>query len=220
MNSNKNRRLSANLNMRWTIGRHTRISLTGDIQNARSTIISEGRRASFDADPQLPDGRPFCRECLWPDPRFHKGQRYLSKQHRKVNDNKNYSLNATLTRKLNKHGTAIVISGGLNNGDRTGRSFSESDTRYFKLRGHSGLDSVLYRHQYNITPSESRSRTVGLRFTQPLSAEMRFELSYRFKRTREDYTRNTYDLSPSLTLRPLYHRRHFLRDMNRPMSTV
>ncbi len=195
MNSNKNRRLSANLNMRWTIGRHTRISLTGDIQNARSTIISEGRRASFDADPQLPTVDPFAGNAYGQIPDSIKVND-ISQSSTGVNDNKNYSLNATLTRKLNKHGTAIVISGGLNNGDRTGRSFSESDTRYFKLRGHSGLDSVLYRHQYNITPSESRSRTVGLRFTQPLSAEMRFELSYRFKRTREDYTRNTYDLSP------------------------
>lgn len=194
-NRNKNRRLSANLNMRWTIGSHTRISLTGDMQNARSTVTGENRRASFDADPNLPTVDPFAENVYGQVPDSIKVND-ISQSSTSVNDNKNYSLNATVTRKLNKRGTAIVISGGLKNGDRTGRSFSESDTRYFRLRDHAGLDSVLYRHQYNITPSESRTRTIGLRFTQPLSEKMRFELSYRFKKTREDYTRNTYDLSP------------------------
>lgn len=194
-NVNKNRRLTANLNMRWTIGNHTRISLTGDMQNSRSTSITENRSASFDADPGLPTVNPFADKIYGHVPDSIKVND-ITRSSTGVNDNKNYSLNATVTRKLNKRGTAIVVSGGLNSGDRTGRAFSESDTRYFRLRDHAGLDSVLYRHQYNTTPSESRTHTVGLRFVQPLAKGLRFEVSYRFKRTHEDYTRDTYDLSP------------------------
>jgi hypothetical protein len=77
------------------------------------------------------------------------------------NDNRSFSFNADVTRMLNDKGTSISLMGSYSDDKSTNESHSLSETTYYQLESSLGGDSVLYRNQYQHSPSTNRSYSVG-----------------------------------------------------------
>lgn len=194
-NQNRSRNLRSNLSLNWTVDDKTMINLSGTLVNNGSKSFSDSRSMTFDADPGLNVKNPFAGDALEgidPSTRINGNKAVgLSKDR-----GKNYSVEASVTRRFNDNGTALSLNLEMTDDNRKGRSFNVSTTNYYRLKDHAGLDSILYRDQYNLTPTVNRSRGVGLRFVQPLMKHLKLELAYRYRQTREKYSRSTFDLSP------------------------
>lgn len=191
------RRLSLRSNMAatWRVGDKTLLHLDGSFSKGRGRNGSESRNASFDSNPGLNVISPFEGEAY---DNIDSASRLnsVSSMSESRSDNMNYGFNLSVTQKLNEQGTALSLSAGMTDGDNESRTLSGSETHYYRLSGASGRDSVLYRNQYAVTPSVSRSRSVELRLVQPLWKDWKMELSARYRRDHERYRRSTYDLTP------------------------
>lgn len=191
---NKNKNFRSNLSMNWTADKMTMITLAGTLSTGRSESGSDSRSAAFDENPGLNVKNPFegdAYQNISPSSRIN-GSRSTSLSKSRSRD---YSLNASLTRRLNEKGSALSLNVQMSDGKRTGESFNENMTDYYRLTDYLGRDSVLYRDQYNLSPTVNRSQSIGLRFVQPFAKGWNLELSYRYKLSRERYSRSTYDLS-------------------------
>ncbi|WP_300506187.1 outer membrane beta-barrel protein [uncultured Duncaniella sp.] len=194
-NRNSNRHLRSHLTLNWNVDDNTMLTLSGMLGNTASKSQNDSRSMTFDADPGLNVKEPFADDALEridPSTRINENEAVsLSKDRAK-----NYSVEASVTRRLNDTGTALSLNLEMTDNTRKGRAFNVSTTNYYRLKDDAGLDSILHRDQYNLTPTVNRSRGVGLRFVQPLMKHLKLELAYRYRQTREKYSRNTFDLSP------------------------
>lgn len=195
--SNRSRQFNwqSNMHFGWHIGKKTFISLKGDFVKGRNRNTVDSRNASFDSNPGLNVISPFDGEAydsVEPTSRLNSVRNVSERR----SDRKNYGFDVSVTHKFNTHGTALSLAVAMNNGDTESKALSESETRYYRLTAATGRDSVLYRNQYALTPSVSRTRSVGLRFVQPLWKEWKIELGASYRRSRESYRRSTYDLTP------------------------
>lgn len=122
---------------------------------------------------------------------------------RSTSANRQYFLNADLTRRLNEKGSSLGLTMQYSEGRGKNEAFSVSSTTYYQLQDEWGNDSVLYRNQYYDSPNRNRKFSLGLILTQPLHKSLRAQLSYKFRRENQNNDRNTYDLSRFSTVRTM-----------------
>lgn len=94
---------------------------------------------------------------------------------------------------FNDKGTSISLTGSYSDSKSTNESHSLSETTYYQLESSLGGDSVLYRNQYQHSPSTNRAYSVGINLTQPLAENLRLQLGYRYAATRQMSDRSTYE---------------------------
>ena len=104
-------------------------------------------------------------------------------------------MNADVTRLLNEKGTSVSLTLRYNGGNGNNDNFTFSSTTYYQLQTTTGTDSLLYRNQYNTSPSRDRNQSSGLLLTHPLAKKLRLQLSYNLNYTKQNSDRNSYDLS-------------------------
>lgn len=192
---NRSRNVSSDVRLLWHPDDKTMFSMSGALGMGRSRGSSTSRSETFDSDPCLNVRNPFAGhayEMIDPATRVNGNSNDgLSNSH-----NLRYDLDVAMTRKFNKRGTALSLSMKVNDNDSHDNSFNRSTTEYFRLIGSDGRDSILYRDQYNASPSVNRDYGTRLSFLQPVGKSFKFELSYEYTLNRSDYSRETYDLSP------------------------
>lgn len=189
-----NRMASTMLSMKWNIDKMTLLNLSGSFSAMKGTNGSDSRQATYNEDPELDITAPFNGEensQTENDIRVN-GIRMNS---RSTNANRQYFLNAGLTRRLNEKGSSLGLTMQYSEGRGKNEAFSVSSTTYYQLQDEWGNDSVPYRNQYYDSPNRNRKFSLGLVLTQPLHKSLRAQLSYKFKRENQNNDRNTYDLS-------------------------
>lgn len=191
---NTNRMASTMLSMKWNIDKMTLLNLSGSFSAMKGTNGSDSRQATYNENPELDITAPFNGEengqtenDIWVN-----GIRMNS---RSTSANRQYFLNADLTRRLNEKGSSLGLTMQYSEGRGKNEAFSVSSTTYYQLQDEWGNDSVLYRNQYYDSPNRNRKFSLGLILTQPLHKSLRAQLSYKFRRENQNNDRNTYDLS-------------------------
>lgn len=191
---NTNRMASTMLNMKWNIDKMTLLNLSGSFSAMKGTNGSDSRQATYNENPELDITAPFNGE--------ENGQTEndirvngIRMNSRSTSANRQYFLNADLTRRLNEKGSSLGLTMQYSEGRGKNEAFSVSSTTYYQLQDKWGNDSVLYRNQYYDSPNRNRKFSLGLVLTQPLHKSLRAQLSYKFKRENQNNDRNTYDLS-------------------------
>ena len=191
---NTNRMANTMLSMKWNIDKMTLLNLSGSFSTMKGTNGSDSRQATYNEDPELDITAPFNGEensQTENDIRVN-GIRMNS---RSTSANRQYFLNADLTRRLNEKGSSLGLTMQYSEGRGKNEAFSVTSTTYYQLQDEWGNDSVLYRNQYYDSPNRNRKFSLGLVLTQPLHKSLRAQLSYKFKRENQNNDRNTYDLS-------------------------
>ena len=191
---NTNRMASTMLSMKWNIDKMTLLNLSGSFSAMKGTNGSDSRQATYNEDPELDITAPFNGE--------ENGQTEndirvngIRMNSRSTSANRQYFLNADLTRRLNEKGSSLGLTMQYSEGRGKNEAFSMSSTTYYQLQDEWGNDSVLYRNQYYDSPNRNRKFSLGLILTQPLHKSLRAQLSYKFRRENQTNDRNTYDLS-------------------------
>lgn len=191
---NTNRMASTMLSMKWNIDKMTLLNLSGCFSAMKGTNGSDSRQATYNENPELDITAPFNGE--------ENGQTEndirvngIRMNSRSTSANRQYFLNADLTRRLNEKGSSLGLTMQYSEGRGKNEAFSVSSTTYYQLQDEWGNDSVLYRNQYYDSPNRNRKFSLGLVLTQPLHKSLRAQLSYKFKRENQNNDRNTYDLS-------------------------
>ena len=186
---NTNRMASTMLSMKWNIDKMTLLNLSGSFSAMKGTNGSDSRQATYNEDPELDITAPFNGK--------ENGQTEndIRVNSRSTSANRQYFLNADLTRRLNEKGSSLGLTMQYSEGRGKNEAFSVSSTTYYQLQDEWGNDSVLYRNQYYDSPNRNRKFSLGLVLTQPLHKSLRAQLSYKFKRENQNNDRNTYDLS-------------------------
>lgn len=191
---NTNRMASIMLSMKWNIDKMTLLNLSGSFSAMKGTNGSDSRQATYNENPELDITAPFNGE--------ENGQTEndirvngIRMNSRSTSANRQYFLNADLTRRLNEKGSSLGLTMQYSEGRGKNEAFSVSSTTYYQLQDEWGNDSVLYRNQYYDSPNRNRKFSLGLILTQPLHKSLRAQLSYKFKRENQNNDRNTYDLS-------------------------
>lgn len=191
---NTNRMASTMLSMKWNIDKMTLLNLSGSFSAMKGTNGSDSRQATYNENPELDITAPFNGE--------ENGQTEndirvngIRMNSRSTSANRQYFLNADLTRRLNEKGSSLGLTMQYSEGRGKNEAFSVSSTTYYQLQDEWGNDSVLYRNQYYDSPNRNRKFSLGLILTQPLHKRLRAQLSYKFRRENQNNDRNTYDLS-------------------------
>ena len=191
---NTNRMASTMLSMKWNIDKMTLLNLSGSFSAMKGTNGSDSRQATYNENPELDITAPFNGE--------ENGQTAndirvngIRMNSRSTSANRQYFLNADLTRRLNEKGSSLGLTMQYSEGRGKNEAFSVSSTTYYQLQDEWGNDSVLYRNQYYDSPNRNRKFSLGLILTQPLHKSLRAQLSYKFRRENQNNDRNTYDLS-------------------------
>ena len=191
---NTNRMASTMLSMKWNIDKMTLLNLSGSFSAMKGTNGSDSRQATYNENPELDITAPFNGE--------ENGQTEndirvngIRMNSRSTRANRQYFLNADLTRRLNEKGSSLGLTMQYSEGRGKNEAFSVSSTTYYQLQDEWGNDSVLYRNQYYDSPNRNRKFSLGLILTQPLHKSLRAQLSYKFRRENQNNDRNTYDLS-------------------------
>lgn len=191
---NTNRMASTMLSMKWNIDKMTLLNLSGSFSAMKGTNGSDSRQATYNENPELDITAPFNGE--------ENGQTEndirvngIRMNSRSTSANRQYFLNADLTRRLNEKGSSLGLTMQNSEGRGKNEAFSVSSTTYYQLQDEWGNDSVLYRNQYYDSPNRNRKFSLGLILTQPLHKSLRAQLSYKFRRENQNNDRNTYDLS-------------------------
>lgn len=191
---NTNRMASTMLSMKWNIDKMTLLNLSGSFSAMKGTNGSDSRQATYNENPELDITAPFNGE--------ENGQTEndirvngIRMNSRSTSANRQYFLNADLTRRLNEKGSSLGLTMQYSEGRGKNEAFSVSSTIYYQLQDEWGNDSVLYRNQYYDSPNRNRKFSLGLILTQPLHKSLRAQLSYKFRRENQNNDRNTYDLS-------------------------
>lgn len=191
---NTNRMASTMLSMKWNIDKMTLLNLSGSFSAMKGTNGSDSRQATYNENPELDITAPFNGE--------ENGQTEndirvngIRMNSRSTSANRQYFLNADLTRRLNEKGSSLGLTMQYSEGRGKNEAFSVSSTTYYQLQDEWGNDSVLYRNQYYDSPNRNRKFSLGLVLTQPLHKSLRAQLSYKFRRENQNNDRNTYDLS-------------------------
>lgn len=191
---NTNRMASTMLSMKWYIDKMTLLNLSGSFSAMKGTNGSDSRQATYNENPELDITAPFNGE--------ENGQTEndirvngIRMNSRSTSANRQYFLNADLTRRLNEKGSSLGLTMQYSEGRGKNEAFSVSSTTYYQLQDEWGNDSVLYRNQYYDSPNRNRKFSLGLILTQPLHKSLRAQLSYKFRRENQNNDRNTYDLS-------------------------
>ena len=190
---NTNRMASTMLSMKWNIDKMTLLNLSGSFSAMKGTNGSDSRQATYNENPELDITAPFNGE--------ENGQTEndirvngIRMNSRSTSANRQYFLNADLTRRLNEKGSSLGLTMQYSEGRGKNEAFSVSSTTYYQLQDEWGNDSVLYRNQYYDSPNRNRKFSLGLILTQPLHKSLA-QLSYKFRRENQNNDRNTYDLS-------------------------
>ena len=191
---NTNRMASTMLSMKWNIDKMTLLNLSGSFSAMKGTNGSDSRQATYNENPELDITAPFNGE--------ENGQTEndirvngIRMNSRSTSANRQYFMNADLTRRLNEKGSSLGLTMQYSEGRGKNEAFSVSSTTYYQLQDEWGNDSVLYRNQYYDSPNRNRKFSLGLILTQPLHKSLRAQLSYKFRRENQNNDRNTYDLS-------------------------
>ena len=191
---NTNRMASTMLSMKWNIDKMTLLNLSGSFSAMKGTNGSDSRQATYNENPELDITAPFNGE--------ENGQTEndirvngIRMNSRSTSANRQYFLNADLTRRLNEKGSSLGLTMQYSEGRGKNEAFSVSSTTYYQLQDEWGNDSVLYRNQYYDSPNRNRKFSLGLILTHPLHKSLRALLSYKFRRENQNNDRNTYDLS-------------------------
>ena len=191
---NTNRMASTMLSMKWNIDKMTLLNLSGSFSAMKGTNGSDSRQATYNENPELDITAPFNGE--------ENGQTEndirvngIRMNSRSTSANRQYFLNADLTRRLNEKGSSLGLTMQYSEGRGKNEAFSVSSTTYYQLQDEWGNDSVLYRNQYYDSPNRNRKFSLGLILPQPLHKSLRAQLSYKFRRENQNNDRNTYDLS-------------------------
>jgi hypothetical protein len=109
---------------------------------------------------------------------------------------KSIAANGTLqvNRKLNSRGRNITFRGTFGYTDNDNESYSESETRYYQLKNTAGLDSITYRNQYIVTPTQSYSYSAQVTYSEPIAKQTFLQFSYNFQYKHNKSDKNTYGL--------------------------
>lgn len=171
--TNRNTMGNGSLGMKWNLDDKTYINIGGNFSKSKGDNTSDSQQSTSSEG----------------DVRINS----ISMNSDSKNDNRSFSFNADVTRVLNDKGTSISLIGSYSDNKSNGESHSLSETTYYQLEGSLGGDSVLYRNQYQHSPSTNRSYAIGLNLTQPLAKELRLQFGYRYISNHQISERSTYE---------------------------
>ncbi len=189
----RNRNLSGRVNVRWNPDEKTMIHFSSNVNWSKSGGEGNNHSATFNENPNVDVKDPFANiENIDESTRINDNLQ----QSQSNNKNINYSINGSVTRRLNEKGNNLSFSFNHSLRKSRGHSYTLSTATYYQLQDIYGNDSVLYRNQYRYTPGTNRSNGFSLAYTQVLNKQTRLQFSYNFSVSNEKQERNTYDLSP------------------------
>ena len=185
--TNRNTMGNGSLGMRWNLDDKTYINIGGNFSKSKGDNTSDSQQSTTSAVPTATSATSSTTSEA--DGRIND----IAKKSDSKSDSRSFSINADITRVLNGKGTSISLTGSYSNSKSTSESHSLSETTYYQLESSLGGDSVLYRNQYQHSPSTNRAYSVGINLTQPLAQDLRLQLGYLYAANRQMSDRSTYE---------------------------
>lgn len=183
--TNRNTMGNGSLGMRWSLDDKTYINIGGNFSKSKGDNTSDSQQSTTGSSAASTTTSTPSDS----DERINS----ISRTTESKSDSRSFSVNADITRVLNDKGTSISLTGSYSDSKTTNDSHSISETTYYQLESSLGGDSVLYRNQYQHSPSINRAYSVGINLTQPLAQDLRLQLGYRYAANRQMSDRSTYE---------------------------
>lgn len=188
----ENKSFNTDLQWQWKINERWNLNVSGKVNLSNNSNISDSQSAIFNSFPAFDIRNPFLNWMDVPDDIKinHDRRRGTSKS-----DNNKYDWGMDVTYYLNKKGTNVNLSMSYFNYEGNSEHNSDNVTTYFQLKDKQGNDSVLFRNQYQPSPSSSRNWNSAIAMTHPVSKQVRLQIFYKWKSDEKDDERGVYDLS-------------------------
>lgn len=186
------RMISSSWNLLWKLNKRTLFKLSSGFWLNKDRNSGDNESATFSATPGLDIKNPFeAFDTVNDSVKINHSASLSLTSSRSTR----YDWKVNFIRHLNKKGTNISFTLKNNATWRKNHSLSESSTTYFQLNNVAGSDSVLYRNQFQRSPSHTDLRGGGVSFTQPINKRSRLQFSYNYAINNESDNRDTYDLT-------------------------
>ena len=176
----------------WKPDKRTLLNVFATFGRTTSHASSSNRQYSFNDNPHLDITTPLDLAENTPDSIKINAGNMQSRSYSRV---LNYNLSVDATRQLNEKGSNISVRLQYSGNRSKNNGFTLSSTTYYQIANSMGNDSVLYRNQYQKSPSDNEQYSLGFSFTQPVNKSTRLQLSYTLSKSNQQNDRNTYDLS-------------------------
>ena len=106
--------------------------------------------------------------------------------------NTNFSINATVSRKLSSKGRNITLQGRYNTSTSESESISTQEVTFYRP---STTDSIAYKNRYNVTPTNNKTYQISFTYSEPIARATFLQLRYMFRHNKSTSERQTYDFS-------------------------
>ncbi len=190
-NTSDSHNLGGYATVNWTIDRLTELNADGSYNFTKGRTASENRDAAVGTPLEEVDVKsPFYAfDRLDAAQKINEIRSMASSEDR----SQNYTFNVNLIRRFKAKGPVVSVSAGNSAAWNRSRAATDNVTRFFRLAGNSGTDSLLTQRRLSRSPSDNSSFHAGVTFVQPVSGSLKLQLSYNYTRTASDNTVNMFD---------------------------
>lgn len=182
--------------MEWKPDEKTTFLLRPNVSFGRSDNSQISRSSSFDIDPLTLVDDPNV--YVGPDAPANEAldnERINSTEGSSWTDAGRWSGSVSLTanRKLNDRGRNVGLRLGIGGGDSDNDRLRDNRTRYYRIAGMDGADSVNIRRQYIATVGDNWNYSAQLTYSEPLTPFVFLQFSYQFLYKNSLSDKRTYD---------------------------
>lgn len=109
--------------------------------------------------------------------------------------NTNFSINATVSRKLSNKGRSVTLQGRYNTSTSESESISAQEVTLYRP---STEDSISHTNRYNVTPTKNKTYQLSFTYSEPIARATFLQLRYMFRHNKSTSDRNTYNFNDAL----------------------
>ncbi len=106
--------------------------------------------------------------------------------------NTNFSIHATVSRKLSSNGRNVTLQGRYNTSNSDSESLSTQEVTFYRP---SSTDSISHTNRYNVTPTKNKTYQLSFTYSEPIARATFLQLRYMFRHNKSTSDRSTYDFS-------------------------
>ena len=188
-NLSDNRIFSTNFGFTWNVNSKTIFNIRSGYSKTLGSSGSDGKQGTLNEKIDVDIKEPF---ASWNDISESKKINEGVSQSLIKNKQRQYMVNAQLTRLLGEDGGSISFVMDYFKGCGENKNFALSSIDYYKNNNSKSVD---YTNKYILNPMMNKNATIGICFDYPLSKRIQMQLSYNMKYKKTVNNREMYDLS-------------------------
>lgn len=202
---NRNNNLNGDFKMEWKPDSATTLLFRPSFSVGKSRSSNSSASASFNDDPYSEEVTNPLDQLNLVDNR----KKVNSNNSRSWSDGNNYSMNGNLTLNRRLGGSpwfgekapngrsgrnvSLRLSGAMSSTEN--KSYNFSNVTYYQRKTAQGNDSTDLTYRYRTTPSDNRSYTLGMTYSEPVLRNLFAQLNYSYNYSKRHSDGQTYDFA-------------------------